>query len=214
MAGCSDLRPTFLPFELNIFMSIEIEAKMRLTDRNAIVARLESVGATFVADLCETNSYFDSADGGLKSTDQGLRTRVEVASDGSITTTITHKGPRAHGRLKSREENELQVNNARDAAKLLGALGYQHVLTFEKRRTRYLLDGCRVELDELPVLGWYIEIEGREDKKVIAVRQKLGLDDQPLIKSSYIAMLCTHLQESHSEATVVKFDNGGSVLKG
>lgn len=199
-------------------MSIEIEAKMRLSDRDALIQTLDQVGGAFVADLAETNSYFDSPGGGLKSTDQGLRIRVEVAAAGTpeetITTTITHKGPRAHGRLKSREETELVVNNPRDAAVLLDAIGYHHVLTFEKRRTRYTLDGCRVELDELPVLGGFVEIEGPTEALVIAARKKLGLSAAPLIKSSYIAMLKTHLHEAGSDTDTVRFENGKSVVRG
>ncbi|MGB0768033.1 MAG: class IV adenylate cyclase [Phycisphaeraceae bacterium] len=199
-------------------MAIEIEAKMRLHHPDALVARLDELGATLTDRLSETNSYFDTAQGTLKSTDQGLRTRVEVANAGTpdetITTKITHKGPRAMGKLKSRVESELNVDNARDAAVLLGALGYQHVLSFEKRRTRYALDGCRIELDELPVIGRFIEIEGDTEDAVIAVREKLGLADEPLIKSSYIAMLKTHLQETHSSEAMIKFDDEASVVQG
>jgi adenylate cyclase class 2 len=199
-------------------MGIEIEAKMRLHDPGAVVARLEALGAERVAEMSETNSYFDSSDGTLKCTDQGLRTRVEVQDAGTpnqkVTTRITHKGPRAMGALKSRFETELVVDNARDAAQLLGALGFHHVLSFEKRRVRYRLDDCEVELDELPVLGRFIEIEGPSDEAVMAVRQKLGMSDEPVIRSSYIAMLRTHLQETHSEKTMICFSDQASVVKG
>ncbi|MFK7788195.1 MAG: class IV adenylate cyclase [Phycisphaeraceae bacterium] len=199
-------------------MAVEIEAKMRLHNPDALIARLEELGATLKDKLSETNSYFDTPLGSLKSTDQGLRTRVEVANAGSpdqtITTRITHKGPRTMGQLKSRLESELDVDNARDAAVLLGALGYQHVLSFEKRRVRYLLDDCLVELDELPVIGRFVEIEGNSEAAVIAVREKLGLADEPIIRSSYIAMLKTHQQESHSSESLIKFDDAASVMQG
>ena len=199
-------------------MAIEIEAKMRLHDQAGVIAQLESLGAAKLDELSETNSYFDTAEGELKSTDQGLRTRVEVTGAGTaderVVTKITHKGPRAMGQLKSRFETEVVVDNARDAALLLGALGFHHVLSFEKRRVRYDLDGCRVELDELPILGRFIEIEGPSDDAVNAVRQKLGLGDEPIIRSSYIAMLRTHLQESHSTEAMIRFEDAASVVKG
>jgi len=199
-------------------MAVEIEAKMRLHDPEAVLARLSELGAARTAELSETNSYFDTAEGTLKSSDQGLRTRVEVTGastpDESITTTITHKGPRAMGAFKSRFETELDVDNAKDAAMLLAALGFQHVLSFEKRRVRYELGGCNVELDELPIIGHFIEIEGDSDEAVIAVREKLGLADEPIIRSSYIAMLRTYLQEAHSEQTLVRFNDEASVVKG
>lgn len=199
-------------------MAVEIEAKMRLHHPDALIARLEELGATLTHQLSETNSYFDTPEGSLKATDQGLRTRVEVADAGTpqerITTTITHKGPRTMGQFKSRLESELDVDNARDAAILLGALGYHHVLSFEKRRIRYELDGCHVELDELPIIGRFVEIEGNSDNAVIGVREKLGLGDEPIIRSSYIAMLKTHLQESHSSESMIKFEDKASVVQG
>ena len=199
-------------------MAVEIEAKMRLHDPESLIVRLNEMGAPVVAQLSETNSYFDTPGGELKSTDQGLRTRVEVTDAGTanerIVTTITHKGPRAMGKLKSRFETEVVVDNARDAAQLFSALGYHHVLSFEKRRVRYELDGCMVELDELPILGRFIEIEGPSDEAVTAVREKLGLGGEPIIRSSYIAMLRTHLQESHSSETMVRFEDEASVVKG
>ena len=199
-------------------MAVEIEAKMRLHDEQAVVAKLEELGAVQSAALSETNSYFDTPKGTLKSTDQGLRTRVEVTHPGTpdetITTKITHKGPRAMGALKSRLETELTVDNAKEAALLLSALGYQHVLSFEKRRLRYTLDGCNVELDDLPIIGKFIEIEGPSDEAVMTVRDKIGLSDEPIIRSSYIAMLKTHLQETHSEQTMIRFMDDASVGKG
>lgn len=199
-------------------MGVEIEAKMRLNDREGMVARLQALGAERVAEFSETNSYFDTASGSLKATDQGLRTRVEVTDAGTkdekIVTKITHKGPRAMGALKSRYETELTVDNARDAAMLLSALGFQHVLSFEKRRTRYRLDGCNVELDELPVIGRFIEIEGPTEQAVNAVRDKIGLSREPVIRSSYIAMLRTHLQETHTTKAMVRFEDEASVVKG
>ena len=78
------------------------------------------------------------------------------------------------------------------------------MLTFEKKRTRYLLDGCRVEIDTLPYLGTFVEIEGNTDEDVLAVQDKLGLADEPLIRASYIAMLVTHLQEHNLQRTIVR----------
>jgi len=199
-------------------MAVEIEAKMRLANPAAVMARLDELGAVCIAELSETNSYFDTSEGDLKSSDQGLRTRVEVTNAGTpeqrVVTLITHKGPRSMGQLKSRYETEVQVGNAKDAALLLGALGFQHVLSFEKRRKRYELDGCYIELDELPIIGRFMEIEGPSAEAVLSVREKLGLTNEPIIRSSYIAMLRTHLQESHTRQSMIRFEDSASVVQG
>ncbi|MEM7681609.1 MAG: class IV adenylate cyclase [Planctomycetota bacterium] len=189
-------------------MAVEIEAKMRLLDRPALEARLAETAAERVAVLSETNSYFDTADGGLKASDQGLRIRVETGAGGARSSSITHKGPRSHGRLKSRAETELPVDDPRLASDLLAALGYQHVVTFEKQRVRYALHDCRVELDTLPLIGVFVEIEGPSDDAVLAVRRELGLDGAPLIKASYVSLLISHLRERRVRETVIRLDPG------
>lgn len=178
---------------------------MHLSDREALERQLESLGATHVAYLTETNTFFDTPEGRLKSSDQGLRVRVELDADGHRRSIITHKGPRAHGRLKSRSETEVVVDDPRKAADLLDALGYRPGLSFEKRRSRWTLEGCTVELDELPCIGHFIEIEGPSEDAVFGVREALGLAEVPLIKSSYIAMLWTHLRERNIHRTHIAF---------
>jgi len=190
--------------------NIEIEAKMRLTDRAAMERRLAEVGATPIARLIETNTFFDTPEGRLKSSDQGLRIRVETDEQGGRRVIMTHKGPRAHGQLKSRTETEVQVDDARHAAAMLDALGFRRGLSFEKRRSRWRLDACNVELDTLPYLGQFIEIEGPSDHAILAVRQTLGLAEAALIRTSYIAMLVAYVRENNISAQHIAFKDAVS----
>lgn len=193
---------------------IEIEAKMRLDDRDALLARLREVGAVHAADLAEVNTFYDAEGGQLAHGDRALRLRTETTRPGEPDATtrnvLAHKGPRAAGPLKSREETELVVADVQDADQLLRALGFRPRFTFEKRRTRYTLDACLVELDELPQLGHFVEIEGPGEAQVYAARNKLGLADAPLIQSSYIALLHEYLRKTGEDAAVVRFVGGQS----
>lgn len=189
-------------------MNVEVEAKLRLSNPPSLHAKLAELDAVHDRDLLETNTYFDRPDGDLKRSDQGLRVRVEVDQHtGKSEVILTHKGPRAHGRFKSRSETELGVSDAARADQMLAALGYRPVLTFEKRRTRYLLDGCRVEIDTLPHLGTFVEIEGDTDDDVLGVQAKLGLGDEPLIQDSYIGMLAAYLSEHRLSAKMVRLSD-------
>ena len=185
-------------------MSLEIEAKMKVESFDAVRDRLRDAGAEPRGTVTETNTFFDTPDRALLASDRGLRLRRRASPDGGEAFIVTHKGPRAHGPLKSREEVELTVESGPDAAALLGALGYAPVLSFEKRRTSFSVDGCSVELDELPHLGTYVEVEGPGEAAVMAVRDKLGLSDAPLIKESYAALLSDHLRASGEPATDVR----------
>ncbi len=187
-------------------MPVEIEAKMKLEDVRGLESRLQELGAMHVVELLEVNTFFDTPRGSLKAADEGLRVRLEKSTDGRhVEATITHKGPRAHGRMKTRDESEVVVADAMAAAQLLTALGYVSVLSFEKRRRRWTLDDCRVEIDTLPYLGGFVEIEGPSEPVVLSVRKKLGLDHLPMISASYISMLVTYLSENAIQAAHIGF---------
>jgi len=201
--------PGFEP--IGATMSIEVEVKHRYDDHAGLERRLAQLGAEFLGVLDETNAFFDKPDNSLRKTDQGLRLRVETLTppkhagqDGEPTPAthinICHKGPRLHGPLKSRVETEVYVDNADKAGTLLEALGFQRTLTFEKKRRRWLLDGCRIELDTVPILGRFVEIEGPGEAAVIATRAKIGLGAEPEERKSYITMLAEHI-EKHAMTT-------------
>ena len=94
---------------------------------------------------------------------------------------------------KTREEVELRVEDG-DAALLLERLGFIPSLSFQKRRETWELEGCKVELDELPYLGHFVEIEGPAEEPILRVRERLGLGDRPMIKSGYVELLMSYLQ--------------------
>src|SRR4051812_45455811 len=189
-------------------MPVEIEAKMKVPDHASPRAQLQQLGATKVGEFLEINTFFDTEDRSLLAADHGLRIRVKRdVKTNTEEFILTLKGPRLHGQLKSREETEVTVANARDMTTILEQLGFRVVLSFEKRRESWTLGGCHVELDEVPHLGTYLEIEGPGEEKVMKVREQLGLSDRPLVKASYIALLMTYLQEHGQSGRQVRFES-------
>ncbi|MGE5611406.1 MAG: class IV adenylate cyclase [Bacillota bacterium] len=187
-------------------MSVEIEAKMKVDNEVSMVARLKDHGATPVGRFLEINTFYDTEDRALLAADEGLRLRISKnLSTGQTQCILTHKGPNRHGQLKTREETEVEVGNAEAADRLMDRLGYARCLSFEKRRHSWKLEDCKIELDEVPRLGFFLEIEGPSEESVMRVRNTLGLSDRPLIKASYIAMLASHLQERGETATAIVF---------
>ncbi|QNN25040.1 class IV adenylate cyclase [Planctomycetales bacterium ZRK34] len=185
-------------------MAVEIEAKMKLADREAMIGRLKAAGGSMVEDLFETNVFFDTPDGSLRNSDSGLRVRSEVnVNDPAASRVIvTHKGPRLPGPIKQRAETEMDVVDPDDAAELFTALGFAEQIRFEKRRQRWRLDDCTIELDELPQIGQFIEIEGPGEETVMSVREKLGLADEPMIREGYASMVW-QLLSTHGQGTRV-----------
>ena len=192
-------------------MSLEIEIKMPMAgvdpDFSIVRSRLAKAGAQLVIRLAETNIFLDRPDKQLRLSDQGLRVRLEQDRDAKQPDSIiiTHKGPRMPGPTKTRPETELKVNDVNDAIALLGTLGYEETLRFQKHRDRWLLDQCHIELDTLPKLGSFVEIEGPNEDTIQSVRQKLGLADAPLEAAGYASLLATMLDEQGSTERVVNF---------
>ncbi len=96
---------------------------------------------------------------------KGCACGLRGPADGTATVAITHKGPQDFSMLKSRTEVEIQIDDERAGRDLLSALGYVPVLQFEKKRRRWSLDGCHVDLDRMPYLDAYLEIEGPQRKR-------------------------------------------------
>jgi adenylate cyclase class 2 len=186
-------------------MSTEIEAKIKVEDLSAVRRKLVGVGATRYRLDLETNSFFDTPEKALQLADRGLRIRVAVDEGGTSRCIVTMKGPVQAGQFKNREETQFSVDDPPAVRKLFENLGYHLTLSFEKRRESWKLGGCEVELDELPYLGSYVEIEGPGEKDVESVRRLLGLEQLPLIKTGYISMLARYVEEHGIKDREIRF---------
>ncbi len=187
-------------------MAVEIEAKMKVADLAVVKDRLIAAGAKLVGEFLERNTFFDTEDRSLLAADEGLRLRLnQDLNTGTKVCLMTFKGPRQHGQLKSREETETTVGSYTEACGLIERMGFTRILSFEKRRDSWAINGCEVELDNLPRIGTFVEIEGPKDETVLKVRELLQLADRPLVRASYVAMLMTHLQEAGEPTQEVLF---------
>jgi adenylate cyclase class 2 len=187
-------------------MARELEAKMEVAEHESVRARLRAAGAERLGACMELNTFFDTADHALLAQDKGLRVRLTCDfATGAERHIVTYKGSQQDGALKNREEIELTADDGEQASLLLQRLGYAPTLSFEKRRETWRMEDCLVELDELPQLGCFVEIEGPDEEAVLEVREALGLDDRPLVKKSYIAMVDELLKSS--SATKLEFED-------
>lgn len=189
-------------------MPIEVEAKMKVPNLVIVRDRLIRAGAIRVGSRQELNAFFDTPDRALKAKDEGLRLRTMTDEFGDVTCVATFKGPQANvggDSLKRREEIEFGVASFDAAAAMFARLGYVRSLAFEKLRETFRLDDCLVELDELPHLGTFVEIEGEADR-IHAVREALMLTDEELITRGYIGMMSKLVKERPELGPVVRFE--------
>jgi adenylate cyclase class 2 len=165
-------------------MCTEIEAKLKVDSLLEVEQKLTEFGAEFLAEQSQTDYFFDDANAVLTTTDRCLRLRRQSVA-GRERFFLTYKGAKEKNNFKKRREIEIEIKEADSTQKLLSALGYEKVLVIEKKRRLWQLGGCSVALDQLPLLGTFVEIEGPDDKIIADVQNDLGLADLPHIAKSY-----------------------------
>lgn len=183
-------------------MHAEIEAKLKVDSLPQVERRLAECGASFLRETIQTDWYFDTPDRELTQTDRCLRLR----SDRSGTRErliLAYKGPKETDDYKKRPEVEIEVNDAGAIEALLGALGYYKALAFNKRRRLWSLRGCEVALDELPLLGVFVEVEGPDSQTIAEVQRMLGLSAVAHTMASYACLIDARLSELGREAREV-----------
>ena len=187
-------------------MPVEIEIKLKVDHLAPVRDRLKSVGAKRAGEAMENNIFFDTPERALLASDCGLRlrrSRDHATQEEKLI--LAYKGPRSEGPVKTREEIEIVVDNADATEMLLERLGYVRHLSFEKRRESWDLDGCMIELDSLPELGSFVEIECTSEQVVLRIRQQLGLSEVPVVAKTYPDLVAHHLSDRGSHEKTLRF---------
>ncbi|MBS3733342.1 MAG: class IV adenylate cyclase [Phycisphaerae bacterium] len=192
-------------------MSHEIEAKFDVDDFRAVRRVLRQAAARYIATVVQTDTYYDTSTGMLRGRNCGLRIR-EVhclrRGDAPVDTrpVLTAKGPprlpassrdRSSGvrRAKVRRELQTHLDDPEAVCELFEAMGLRRTMTVQKRRATYRLRRCMIELDELPVIGRYVEIEAPSERKLDAMRRRLNLPGEP-ITDHYLNLLARAANDS------------------
>jgi adenylate cyclase class 2 len=194
----------------------EVEVKLRVADRRALLARLTELGAICEGRVHEMNTLYDTRDRSLMRKGKLLRIRTERQADqpgtqaSAITrklegALLTYKGPvrrsdapavRGGRRYKIREEREVRAADADQLAIILESLGLRPSFRYEKYRTTYRLptiDNVILELDETPV-GDFLEAEGAR-AAIDRAAQLLGYQREDYVTKSYWDLFQERLRE-------------------
>lgn len=166
---------------------LEVETKIRVGEVEAVRRRLAALGAGLEPARVQTDLFFQHPQRDFAATDEALRLRSE---EGVLE--LTYKGPRHESDAKVRDEVNVPV--AADPTPLLEALGFRKAAVLRKERASTRVDECRVELDHVAGLGWFLEVEALGDDAPAAAAAvhttlaRLGLEDAPRITDSYLEM--------------------------
>jgi len=196
-------------------MPNEIEAKFKVGDFRAVRRRLKELGAVHLGTDLQTDAYYDTPQRKLLNEDKGLRIRhtrrLRSPSTGDKADTraqLTFKGPAGnHKRAKIRREIQTRIDSHEAMNDVLAALGLAPTLKIQKKRASYRLGACRIELDRLPLIGCFVEIEARGADQIETVAGKLRISSEPS-KDHYVNLLLGACRRASSGACQeITFEN-------
>ncbi len=173
-------------------MAIELECKVPIPDRATLAARLAALGAEAGASGHERNWVFDTAH--VIEARAGMLLRLRTM-EGELGGTLTVKYKEESVRFKSRREIELGVEPADCVPDVLGLMGFRVEWFYEKLREHWRYRGCAIALDELPLLGCFIEVEGPDEEAIDAILAELGLDEGRHVEESYFGLFRRYCAE-------------------
>lgn len=138
---------------------VETEGKYRVQNRHGLADGLIALGFEPESSSFQRDEYFDSEEKSLEKLDFVVRLRRE-----GTRLRVAIKGPRffTSAGANSRVELELPCHDEELIQSQIAGLGLRRSWVFEKRRNTYRALGrdCVVAVDEVPDLGFFVEIEG------------------------------------------------------
>ena len=164
---------------------LEVEIKVRI-DIEEVKDKLSKLGARFIRDQHQLDTYFHHPCRDFKKSDEALRVR---AVSGKCL--LTYKGRRLDSQTKTREEIEIEIEVDNKIFDILKALTFSKVRSIEKQRSFYRWDNLKIFLDKVEGLGEFLEIEGdswQSKEKIFQFLEELGVQRNRLIRKSYLEL--------------------------
>lgn len=168
----------------------ELELKFLEIDKVAIVKKLETVGARLLVDGVLKTVYFDTPDGKIKKANELLRLRTF----GDKLELCFKENMKIEDGCKVYDETEVYVSDFDPMVKILEYLGYFPAISYEKKRTEYILaDGTKFEIDEFPGVPVFVEVEAVSSRRIEEIAatfdlnkyEKTHLTGEELLKQRY-----------------------------
>lgn len=154
----------------------EIEAKFLEVDKDALIAKLQSLGGEDLGeDLLQEIIFYDRAGRWEKEN----KTFVRLRRRGDDLT-LTYKNDGAET-ATSMEEIEFSVDSWPKARQFLEAVGLKIGREQEKRRQSFRLGEVMVDIDTWPSVSSYVELEGPSEEAIKKAAATLGFDWQDAV---------------------------------
>jgi len=150
-------------------MNIEYEMTILEINKEELVKKLESLGATKIADSLQRRYVYD-----FNPIDPNKWIRLRTNGK---KTTLTIKQVFDKTKIGGTNELEIEVDDFDKTNLILNELGYKIRNYQENYRTSYVLNEVNFDIDSWPLIPTYVEIEGKDEQSVKKALKLLDLGD-------------------------------------
>jgi adenylate cyclase, class 2 len=183
----------------------EIEVKFLNIDPQAMEQKFVELGAKKVFDRIFKSRVFDYPDLRLNSQAAWIRLRDE--GDKITLSFKQRQGAQGDGGQTNdtgMTEHEVTVSDFEATSNIFFGAGFIQKFYEEKRRIRYMLGDVELDIDYVPLLDPYLEIEADDWAKIDKTIEVLGLDtkDKKIFSAFQVYQLAGINQLDYSELTL------------
>ena len=183
----------------------EIELKFPLVSKAEIRKQLHVMGFESRGEVFEANIVFDTPGGDLRAASRLLRLRKDRKF--KLTWKEPHEDAALGLRYKAKKESELEIGDFETMRHIFHRMGYTQERVYEKYREHWVReDGSVAELDRLPHIGLFLELEA-EPEVMEEIAASLGLDTAVGLKESYMVLFVNWCNENGCELTDMRFED-------
>lgn len=185
-------------------MQIEYEATFENVDKDEMRKRLKKAGAKLVRpEFAKRRFVFD-----LPKERKNSKAWLRILDNGKkITQTLKIV---ENGKIDNQNELEIEIDDFDKTARLFEMIGCEKKSYQENKRELWILDGVEITIDSWPFLEPFTEIEGKSEKEVRKVSEKLGFDWKEAVFSGIGHLYCRKynisIDEFHEKAPKLTFD--------
>lgn len=148
-------------------MKTEYEVRVLEINKDELIKKLESFNAKKVGEYNQKRYVYDTIP---KEDGKWIRLRTNGKE-----TTLTYKDVTSD-KIDGTKEVEVVVSDLETTNEFLNKIGFMSKAYQENNRVRYMLDEVELDIDSWPMIPTYLEIEGKDEKSVLDMIDKLGLD--------------------------------------
>jgi predicted adenylyl cyclase CyaB len=168
---------------------IEEELKIALPEIESVMRRLIEIGATRTGQIKEIDTYFDSRQNSMSGEGKMLRLR----EDGKRAI-LAYRDLKSLGPL--RKGIELEVSDFKRMVDVFASLGFVQVGRVEKIRQRFSYERVAINLDNLPFMGYFLDIQGFREN-IAHAAERLRIDTSKKIEQNYLELFRIYQKQNN-----------------